>query len=110
MSADLLFQLARLLPPCPLRTFTGFPCPTCGTTRAVLALARGDVPGAILMNPLVTLGGGVMLLYIVIGLLIQRKTGRFPEPEWTPRNLWIIRIVVIGALAANWGYLYHFGI
>jgi ribosomal protein S27E len=110
VNAELLYRLSRLLPPCPLRTFADIPCPTCGTTRAVLALARGDVWGAICMNPLVTLGGGALLLYILVGLFVQKKTGRFPEPEWTPRRLWILRAVVLGALIANWGYLYRSGI
>jgi hypothetical protein len=76
----------------------------------VLALARGDVWEAVRLNPLVILGGGALLLYVLTGLVVQHRTGRFPEPEWTPRRLWILRVVVIGALVGNWGYLYRFGI
>lgn len=46
--------LATLAPACPLRAWTGFACLTCGGTRATVALARGDLAGAFLSNPLVT--------------------------------------------------------
>ena len=37
---------------CPLHRFCGVPCPTCGTTRAAFALARGDFAAAFALNPL----------------------------------------------------------
>ena len=54
---SLLFVLwMRLVewPPllCPFRVVTGLPCPTCGSTRALLALAAGDVSAAWRWNPL----------------------------------------------------------
>ena len=38
--------ITRLVPPCPVHSMTGLDCPGCGTTRAVLALTRGDVAAA----------------------------------------------------------------
>ena len=38
---------------CPLRRYTGIPCFTCGSTRAILALISGDIKTAFLMQPLV---------------------------------------------------------
>jgi hypothetical protein len=32
---------------CPIRYFTGIPCPTCGMTRSFMAIARGDLTQAI---------------------------------------------------------------
>lgn len=37
---------------CPIRFLTGVPCPTCGTTRALLSLARLDLRGYVYYNPL----------------------------------------------------------
>lgn len=37
--------------PCPFRLVTGMPCPGCGMTRSVIALARGDLPGAWHFHP-----------------------------------------------------------
>lgn len=45
---------------CPLKRFTGVPCPSCGTTRACLAMLRGDVRSAFAIQPFaVTLLFGV---------------------------------------------------
>lgn len=41
------------LPSCPFRTLTGLPCPTCGTTHALMALSEGRWQEAWLMQPLV---------------------------------------------------------
>jgi hypothetical protein len=37
---------------CPVAELLGFPCPGCGLTRAALALALGDLAGAVRMHPL----------------------------------------------------------
>ncbi len=42
-----------LAPPCVFRTLTGFPCPTCGSTRSLVFLSRGDLYSALAMNPLI---------------------------------------------------------
>ena len=49
-------SLALMLPfdlwRCPLAELVGVPCPGCGLSRAALALAMGDVPGALGLHPL----------------------------------------------------------
>jgi hypothetical protein len=37
---------------CLFKEVTGIPCPSCGATRSLMLLMRGDVRGAFLMNPL----------------------------------------------------------
>lgn len=94
--------LAGLLIGCPFRGLTGLPCPTCGITRAALALAEFDFAGALLSYPLMTLawigliGGGLLALLSVL-LKID-----VPEP---PRRLanWQIALIV-AAILANWAY------
>jgi hypothetical protein len=87
---------------CPFRELTGLPCPTCGTTRAAMMLARFDFVGALLRFPLPTLawtlliGGGLLA-----GLSVLLKI-EVPEPPRTLKN-WQIWTIV-GALAANWVY------
>ena len=41
---------------CVFKALTGWPCMTCGTTRALGRLAHFDVAGALAMNPLVAAG------------------------------------------------------
>lgn len=39
------------LPVCPLVYMTGYPCPACGITRAMILFLTGDFPGAWQMHP-----------------------------------------------------------
>jgi hypothetical protein len=49
--------------PCPLRHFTGIPCPTCGMTRSLLALAQGDWSASLSYHLFgVVLVGGLALM------------------------------------------------
>ncbi len=36
---------------CPIRLATGYPCPFCGTTRAICALSQGHLRSSLLYNP-----------------------------------------------------------
>jgi hypothetical protein len=51
-----------LVPACPLHAVTGLWCPLCGGTRAVQALASGDVVAAAGMNALVVVGIPLLLV------------------------------------------------
>ena len=89
---------------CPLRRFLGIPCPTCGTTRVVVALFGGNVREALALNPLTAtlLCVGPPLLgfhVLVCGVaategLLRRLSGR--RLFW-----WAVALLA----AANWAYL-----
>lgn len=49
--------------PCLIKTATGIPCPSCGTTRSVLFILNGDFIRAVEMNPL-----GYAAIFILITL------------------------------------------
>jgi hypothetical protein len=94
------------VPPCLFRALTGVACPSCGTTRAFEALARGDLASAIALNPLVVVG---VLAFVVGGLLApawQRLVGRVPDL----RGAMPVRIGLIAALVGNWVYVWVCGI
>ncbi len=95
------FQLP--LPGCPLREWTGVPCPFCGSTRAFAAMAGLDLVAALRLNPLVSfaaLTAGVFWLWALVrgfdpaGRLRQRL-GR--GAVWR----WLLSV----ALLLNWLYL-----
>ncbi|MGD2091559.1 MAG: DUF2752 domain-containing protein, partial [Candidatus Aminicenantes bacterium] len=43
--------------PCVFKAITGYPCPTCGSTRMVSSLINLDILSAFVWNPLLFLGG-----------------------------------------------------
>ena len=47
---------------CMFKAVTHVPCPSCGTTRALVVLMNGDVRGSLLINPL----GAFLALALVI--------------------------------------------
>ena len=64
---------------CIIKHTTNIPCPSCGTTRSILSLIKGDVYGALFWNPI-----GLIILTIMIVLpiwisydLIKRKSSLY---------------------------------
>jgi hypothetical protein len=108
--SPLASRLAGLLPPCPLKTFTGVPCPGCGTTRAALALGRLDVLAAFTVSPL---AAAAWVLLVGGGLAAGALALAGREPPAPPRlsggRERAFRIAVAGALVANWIYLIYSG-
>jgi hypothetical protein len=51
--------------PCPFHLITGWACPSCGTTRAIMALIHGNIAGSLLINPIAIV---VCLLLLCFGL------------------------------------------
>lgn len=84
---------------CPLRRFVGIPCPTCGSTRAVLRLVRGDFAGAFALQPLVT---GLLLSFPIFLLVGCRWGLRLPRTAW---GRGLLYGGVVCAVALNWAYV-----
>jgi Protein of unknown function (DUF2752) len=64
-------------PPCPLRTFTGIPCPFCGMTRGVTSLVHGHVSAAFTYNP-----GAFLIVAMAVVLLAAWRWQRVRIPMW----------------------------
>ncbi len=70
---------------CPIRHLTGIPCPTCGMTRAFMALARGNLNEAVtyhLFSPLLFAGFIIALVHVSCELGLGHKIPGF-------YNLWL---------------------
>jgi hypothetical protein len=86
---------------CHFRRLTGHPCPTCGSTRAVMTLVRGDLVRAWAHNPLVLTLGTAIAAMLLLKLGFRRRL-RF---HLCGAERWAARVVVIVAVGANWAYL-----
>src|SRR3954452_14810468 len=70
IGALLWLRLALPWPECNFRALFGIPCLTCGSTRALLALAHRDFALAWHFNPLATITMCVIALYDVYALAV----------------------------------------
>ena len=99
---------AGALPPCVWRASTGWPCPGCGSTRAILRLLQTDFPGAVALNPLAACGA---VLFVAGGFAAPvwlAFGGLRPHVSPTHRPGWIAACAA--AFLANWGWLYASGV
>ncbi|MGC4120606.1 MAG: DUF2752 domain-containing protein [Myxococcales bacterium] len=107
----LLLLVARFVPlarlpywGCGLRKLTGYPCLACGMTRSFDWFAQGRLLDALLINPL----GFLLAVASVVGVLyLVLRPLRLPRLEWelSDRAGFIVRVVAIVLIFANWGYL-----
>ena len=93
-------------PQCPFIAMTGWPCMTCGATRATFAFLQGNVLHAFWWNPLAALAlGGVLVFdfYAVVVLLGRRP--RLRIVDWTKPQVTAAWIGVSALILMNWIYL-----
>jgi hypothetical protein len=89
---------------CHFQTLLGIECPTCGTTRVLLALLYGDLAAALFHNPL-------MLAFVVAGLavtlnvLVQLVSGRGVVLSLSDRDKRVLFWGFWAALLANWAWV-----
>ena len=93
------------MPACPFRALLGVPCLTCGSTRALVALARLDPAAAFHWNPLAA-GAGILF---VAGGAVALAAAFFGSEVRAPRPTLLVRISLVAALAANWAFLVAVG-
>lgn len=106
VTVKLAFTWRLPVPFCPLRTLTGVPCPLCGSTRALLALAQLDFAAAFRFNPLFAIVcAGVLLVFTVS--LVERCLARDWVARAKARLRWLpLKTVLLVVLAMNWVYLF----
>lgn len=93
---------------CPLKRLTGVPCPSCGSTRACLAMLRGDVCAALALQPFaVVLVFGVAPALLAASALAGRARVRtFLAAAFARRP---VRWLCAALLAADWIYVIRNG-
>jgi hypothetical protein len=95
---------------CWFKLATGYPCMSCGTTRAVGRLVHGDLLGAWRMNPLATVGIlGVVVPWGVADAVLAAR-GRALRVVMAPVTRRAILVVGLLLVLVNWAYLVSAGV
>jgi hypothetical protein len=90
---------------CPFRHLTGIPCVACGGTRAVLALARGEVQAAFLWNPLVAAFAIAALAWLLYAAVVTVLRAPRLRVRLASRDRTLFRAAAWTAIAGNWVFL-----
>lgn len=92
--------------PCWFRALSGLPCPSCGSTRAFAALARGRIADGFALNPAaaVLFFGLLAFLPYVLWVCLLRKP-RLRVALQNPREAILLILCATTLILANWAYL-----
>ena len=81
-------------PLCPFLVLTGYWCPGCGSSRALHALAHGDLAEALARNPMTTVTVPLLVFWWA-AWLYRTATGRTRTTMAHPAFLWALLVFVI---------------
>lgn len=100
---------------CPVKAVTGYPCPSCGSTRAIHLLFEGRFTDAVMLNPLGIVS--LLLLVFIVTLLVidivAKKDFYYRSYEWLGKVLREHRklsAVLIVLVIVNWIWNIHKGL
>jgi hypothetical protein len=104
--AALWLGMGLAWPRCPFLAVTGFPCLTCGATRALIAFAHGNFLLALSWNPLAFFAfWGVIAFDLYAVVVLISRSPRLRVVDWTRGETKTLRVAVVAAIALNWIYL-----
>ncbi len=91
---------------CIIKNVTGYPCPSCGTTRAVMLLLNGKITDSLLLNPFGIIVAVIMTVFpvwVLTDIVLKKETffTAYKKIEATIRKPWIA-IVLILLVLLNW--------
>jgi hypothetical protein len=92
---------------CMFKAITHLPCPSCGTTRSLILLARGEVWNAIMINPfglILALALVIIPLWIFIDILRKRDSffrSYISAEKLLTQKMWLA-IPAITIVLINW--------
>lgn len=87
---------------CPLKNFTGLPCPFCGGTRAALALLQGHLRAAFLLNPLAAAFCLITPPALAVQYWLSTRGINLKLPK-------VLCLPAAAMVALNWAYLIYAG-
>jgi hypothetical protein len=104
--ATIWFVLGLPWPICIFHDLTGWPCLTCGATRAAIQFFHGNFLSAWKWNPLVFAGlCAVFAFDVYAAFVLIARAPRLRILQVTPAEKNVVRFLIVAALALNWIYL-----
>lgn len=85
LAAIIIYMLLPIK--CPIKYFFGFDCPTCGMTRSLTALFKGDIALSLRLNPM------TVPFFLVVFFALHRKL--FPIKKRTADIIIIVGTVCV---------------
>lgn len=91
---------------CLFKQVTGIPCPSCGSTRSVLSILKGDLSGGVFWNPFGLIIMAVLIvapIWMITDLLLKQDSlfRFYNQTEIFLRRKWIA-IPAILLVLLNW--------
>jgi len=92
---------------CLVKHVTGIPCPSCGTTTAMIELIHGNVLSSLLINPFGVLMTAVLIIFPgwIIADLLRKRESFFKFYQWVEivlnQRRWI-SVPAILVVIINW--------
>jgi hypothetical protein len=91
---------------CIIKTVTTYPCPSCGTTRAILMLLKGRILESILLNPFGMIVAVIMTVcpvWVLTDIVCKKDTffKWYKKTEATITKPWLAIILIVLVLL-NW--------
>jgi hypothetical protein len=91
---------------CIIKNVTGYACPSCGTTRAVLLLLEGKITDSLLLNPfgiIVAIIMTVFPVWVLTDIVLKKETffSAYKKTEAIIRKPWLA-VVLILLVVLNW--------
>jgi hypothetical protein len=105
LAAGRFLPVEQVLPACVFKGLVGIPCPTCGSTHAVVYLSLGNVAGAVAANPLLSAGAMITLLSFFYSLIARVFTVPRITLSLSNREKDGVRAGAVILALANWIYL-----
>ena len=92
---------------CPLRAFTGIPCPVCGGTTAAVRIGHADLVGALRANPFVVLG---VLIVALLPALAALRRSRLWDDGWRLPSRALFAVTAFAVIGSEIWQLFRFSI
>ena len=99
---------------CFFKNATGVACPSCGSTRSLLAITKGNFSEALLINPfgyIILTALTVLPLWLLFDVITKNNSlhKAYIQFEKTVKTKWIATLLVILTLA-NWAWNIYKGL